>query len=305
MELHGLLQQSHPHHHHAHAHHQGQGQAYDHRLPAAQPYTSLPISYASSSYIGIPHNHNHQQQQGQGGIYDFPFSHPQNAQQQEQAYLRRQGYQNQMPTSAPQQQKWKRSVNVWEDDCDCTSGRWMGKTAPTPATRAVSANPDADPGGGERADGEALTRAIQAKPAGGDNSNSDAVAAGERTRDTSAERENAARGRGVNGGVNGSGNGGGEDPKKRYECHIGECRKAFFQKTHLEIHIRAHTGAKPYTCTYPTCTHAFSQLGNLKTHLRRHTGERPFACPTCGKSSAQRGIVRAHAAVHDAGGAAK
>jgi hypothetical protein len=37
-----------------------------------------------------------------------------------------------------------------------------------------------------------------------------------------------------------------DDPKKRYECHIGDCRKAFFQKTHLEIHIRAHTGVKPY-----------------------------------------------------------
>jgi len=39
-----------------------------------------------------------------------------------------------------------------------------------------------------------------------------------------------------------------DDPKKRYECHVGDCRKAFFQKTHLEIHIRAHTGVKPYVC---------------------------------------------------------
>jgi hypothetical protein len=34
--------------------------------------------------------------------------------------------------------------------------------------------------------------------------------------------------------------------KKRYECDIPGCNKSFYQKTHLEIHVRAHTGAKPY-----------------------------------------------------------
>jgi uncharacterized Zn-finger protein len=24
------------------------------------------------------------------------------------------------------------------------------------------------------------------------------------------------------------------------------CNKSFYQKTHLEIHVRAHTGAKPF-----------------------------------------------------------
>jgi hypothetical protein len=38
----------------------------------------------------------------------------------------------------------------------------------------------------------------------------------------------------------------GKDDKKRYQCNIGSCSKVFFQKTHLDIHERAHTGVKPY-----------------------------------------------------------
>jgi hypothetical protein len=40
-------------------------------------------------------------------------------------------------------------------------------------------------------------------------------------------------------------------PKKRYECSIKGCDKSFYQKTHLEIHARAHTGVKPYVSTHP------------------------------------------------------
>lgn len=34
--------------------------------------------------------------------------------------------------------------------------------------------------------------------------------------------------------------------KKRYQCTIEGCSKSFYQKTHLDIHVRAHTGDKPY-----------------------------------------------------------
>ncbi|KAL6704645.1 DNA-binding transcription factor [Coniothyrium glycines] len=87
-------------------------------------------------------------------------------------------------------------------------------------------------------------------------------------------------------------------PRKRYRCSIPNCNKSFYQKTHLEIHIRAHTGAKPFNCKAPGCGQSFSQLGNLKTHERRHTGERPYSCDICGKTFAQRGNVRAHKIVH-------
>lgn len=88
--------------------------------------------------------------------------------------------------------------------------------------------------------------------------------------------------------------------KRRYQCTIPGCEKAFHQKTHLDIHTRAHTGVKPFLCKEPTCGQRFSQLGNLKTHERRHTGERPYHCETCGKTFAQHGNVRAHQIVHTA-----
>jgi hypothetical protein len=71
--------------------------------------------------------------------------------------------------------------------------------------------------------------------------------------------------------------------KKRYTCTIPGCSKSFFQKTHLEIHTRAHTGVKPFVglslprylnlpfltelvqhCKESGCGQRFSQLGNLK-----------------------------------------
>ncbi|KAF2086959.1 hypothetical protein K490DRAFT_10151, partial [Saccharata proteae CBS 121410] len=86
--------------------------------------------------------------------------------------------------------------------------------------------------------------------------------------------------------------------RKRYQCNMPECGKRFYQKTHLDIHRRAHTGVKPFLCKEPSCGQRFSQLGNLKTHERRHTGERPYHCDICGKTFAQRGNVRAHKIVH-------
>ncbi|QIW98784.1 hypothetical protein AMS68_004302 [Peltaster fructicola] len=89
-------------------------------------------------------------------------------------------------------------------------------------------------------------------------------------------------------------------PRKKYTCDQPGCGKSFYQKTHLEIHNRAHTGIKPFVCKEPSCGQRFSQLGNLKTHERRHTGERPYHCDICGKTFAQHGNVRAHKIVHTA-----
>ena len=34
--------------------------------------------------------------------------------------------------------------------------------------------------------------------------------------------------------------------RKKYQCSMPNCNKYFYQKTHLEIHTRAHTGIKPF-----------------------------------------------------------
>ncbi|KAJ5279913.1 hypothetical protein N7478_005285 [Penicillium angulare] len=86
--------------------------------------------------------------------------------------------------------------------------------------------------------------------------------------------------------------------KRKYTCTLPNCGKSFAQKTHLDIHTRAHTGDKPFICKELSCGQRFSQLGNLKTHERRHTGEKPYSCDICHKTFAQRGNVRAHKTTH-------
>ena len=43
-------------------------------------------------------------------------------------------------------------------------------------------------------------------------------------------------------------------PSKTYRCSVASCAKTFHQKSHLEIHIRAHSGYKPFvSCNFGPC----------------------------------------------------
>ncbi|KAI7828375.1 hypothetical protein BX661DRAFT_131380, partial [Kickxella alabastrina] len=84
--------------------------------------------------------------------------------------------------------------------------------------------------------------------------------------------------------------------RRQFVCTVAGCGKIFYQRAHLNIHIRSHTGYKPYACRYPGCGKSFPQLGNMRTHERIHTGDRPFQCHIagCEKAFTQMGNLKTH-----------
>ncbi|OLY78452.1 Asparagine-rich zinc finger protein AZF1 [Smittium mucronatum] len=87
-----------------------------------------------------------------------------------------------------------------------------------------------------------------------------------------------------------------ENGRREYPCNVTDCGKIFYQRAHLNIHLRSHIGYKPYKCLFPSCGKSFTQQGNLRTHERKHTGEKPYACGFmgCSKKFTQAGNLKTH-----------
>jgi KRAB domain-containing zinc finger protein len=75
-----------------------------------------------------------------------------------------------------------------------------------------------------------------------------------------------------------------------------ECDRRFSWQSHIERHMKVHTGDRPFTCY--ACDKQFAQIGNLNTHVRTHTGDRPYTCDACGKRFSRIDNLNTHQRIH-------
>ncbi|KAH3897447.1 hypothetical protein DPMN_021635 [Dreissena polymorpha] len=91
--------------------------------------------------------------------------------------------------------------------------------------------------------------------------------------------------------------------RSRHKCKV--CSKIVPSPSHLNIHMRVHTGERPYeypgerTVECPVCGKLFKNNWFLNRHIRVHTGEKPYECVVCHKRFNQKGSMKSHClAVH-------
>ncbi|XP_054710098.1 zinc finger protein 33B-like [Uloborus diversus] len=87
------------------------------------------------------------------------------------------------------------------------------------------------------------------------------------------------------------------DSKSKMERHLGknteEIGADFFSS---ETEKRPQTRKRIHSCTY--CHYTSYYKTHMEKHVRTHTGERPFVCETCGKGFTQKHSLQSHRFLH-------